>query len=56
VELQSETYQEAGSEHFDGGENSRQMPPVMKEDRSSTSETALMVRPIAGPLQVLAER
>ncbi len=53
MELQSETYQEPGSEHSDRDESRQTMMPAMKEDRSSAAETDLMIRPIAGPLQVL---
>jgi hypothetical protein len=54
VEIPSEDYQEAGSEH--STERSRHVIPEMEEDRSSASENALMIRPIAGPLQVLDGR
>ena len=54
MEIHSEDYQEAGSEQSD--EKNQYIIPVIEEDRSPTSENALMIRPLAGPLQVLANR
>lgn len=54
MEIQNENYQEAQSEHAD--ERSRHIIPLIEEGRSSASDNALMVRPIAGPLQVLTNR
>ncbi|MBE0582946.1 MAG: hypothetical protein IH612_04205 [Desulfofustis sp.] len=56
MEIHSEDYQEAGSEQSGIDESSRHIMPVIEEDRSSASENALMIRPIAGPLQVFAGR
>jgi len=51
VEIQNEDYQESGSEQSNG--KSRHIISVITEGRSSTDKDALMIRPIAGPLQAL---
>ncbi len=54
MEILTEEYQETGSEHSE--EKSQQIIAVIEEGPSSVSENALMIRPIAGPLQVLTSR
>jgi hypothetical protein len=54
MEIHSEEYQEAHLEYPD--EKNRHVIQVIAADRSSASEKALMIRPTAGPLQVLTAR
>jgi hypothetical protein len=51
--IQSQNFQEAQFDHSDIEDRSRHTIPVIEESRAVASEKALVIRPIAGPLQVL---
>jgi hypothetical protein len=53
MEIQSENCQKAQFDHSDTQDRSRHIIPVIEESRAVVSEKALIIRPIAGPLQVL---
>ena len=56
METASEHYQEAQSEYSDADKSILHIIPLSDEGRSSASDYPLMIRPIAGPLQVLTNR
>jgi hypothetical protein len=56
MEIASENCQEGQFEHSDADERNRHIIPLIEEDQSPASDNALMLRPIAGPLQVLTNR
>ena len=56
METASEHYQEAQFEYSDADKSILHIIPLIDEGRSSASDYPLMIRPIAGPLQVLTSR